>query len=129
MLLSIRHHGARSTMSELRQYLDFIRPWDDDDHKVITTQWTGTKPDGTTEKRMMMRAAVHQADVEAIILYYDGKRENTWFSTQSFSKSDRVIGVGNNSRWLKQVNRKQQYVTALHNFYADLDVKPGAYAS
>lgn len=117
------------SMSELRQYLEFVRPWDDNSHKVVTTQWDALDASGQPIKRMMMRGAVALDDVISIITYYDDRGQNVWFSTQTFAPSSQAVAVGNSGRWFKQVNRKQQHLRVLHVFHADLDVKAGGYAT
>lgn len=112
-------------MNDLREYLEFVRPWDDNSLKVVTTEWL---PPNQTKKALMKRGAETLEDAVSLIQFYDGRGENTWFSTQTFSRNPAAVLVGR-SRWYKNVHRDQAHVTAMHCFHTDMDVKPGAYAT
>jgi hypothetical protein len=109
-------------MSELREYLEFIRPWTDQSYKVVVTNWNSP-----TGKAKLQRGAVELDEIEKMISHYAGKGEDVWFGTQTYAISQDAVAIAPNSKWFKKVSRKQASIEAIHNFWCDLDVKDGAY--
>lgn len=114
-------------MSDLREFLNFVRPWSGPDHKIVNATWGNIDPT-TKVKPKMQRGAVDLEDVAVMLEFYSGKGEDVWFASQSYQISSTAVAQ-NNGKWFKGVRRRQQDITAIHNFYCDLDVKPGAYAT
>lgn len=119
---------------QLREYLEFVRPWNDIDHKVVSHTFTDTRPDGIpTVDGRKRQAKIGVLDVDAaiaVIRMNESRGEEVWFSAQKFSVSPVALAAQWRNRVMtfKKPNRDARTVLEIYNFHCDIDVKPDTYA-